>query len=328
MKLGILGCGLIGTKRARAAAPHGIAAVFDPQGGRAEKLAAECAGARVCSSVAELVGSPDIDAVIVATTHDQLASLACAALEAGKHVLIEKPGARASAELFAVREAAAAARKVVRVGFNHRFHPAMLKAHELIRSGALGPLMFLRGRYGHGGRIGYDKEWRAQPEISGGGEAIDQGVHLVDLSRWLTGLAFDVHSSYAPTYFWDMPVEDNVFMLLKAPAGEAAWLHATWTEWKNLFSLEIYGRTAKIQIDGLGGSYGQEKLTLYRMKPEMGPPDVDVFDFPGGDNSWVREFADFARAVEGLPGAGATLDDTIASLAIIDRCKQGPCPRN
>ena len=47
--------------------------------------------------------------------------------------------------------------------------------------------MFIRGRYGHGGRVGYDREWRADPALSGGGELIDQGVHLIDLSRWFLG---------------------------------------------------------------------------------------------------------------------------------------------
>ena len=177
MRLGIIGCGLIGTKRARAAAPHPVVAVFDPQRDRAEKLAAECPGARVANSMGDLLAAP-LDAVVIATTHDQLAPLAIQALQAGKHVLVEKPGARSAPELEAVHAVATRAARVVRVGFNHRFHPALLKAHELVRSGVLGPMMYIRGRYGHGGRIGYDKEWRAVPAISGGGEAIDQGIHL------------------------------------------------------------------------------------------------------------------------------------------------------
>ena len=320
MNLGILGCGLIGGKRARAAAPHRVTAVYDPSRDRAVALAAACPGAQVADSVGALLAAP-VDAVIVAATHDQLAPLALQALAAGKHVLVEKPGARSAPELERVRDAARRANRTVRVGFNHRFHPALLKAHEMVHAGVLGPMMFLRGRYGHGGRIGYDKEWRAVPAISGGGEAIDQGIHLVDLSRWLMG-DLALKASHAPTYFWDMPVEDNAFMLLTAPGGEAAWLHATWTEWKNLFSLEIYGRVGKLQIDGLGGSYGPEKLTYYKMLPQLGPPEVTIWDFPGPDESWSREFADFAAAVEGKGALGATLDDAIAALRIVDGVKR------
>lgn len=320
MKLGIIGCGLIGSKRARAAGPHTVVSVFDPQRDRAEKLAAACPGAHAAASVAALLAGP-ADAVVIATTHDQLAPLAIQALQAGKHVLVEKPGARSAPELAAVQAAAVAAGRVVRVGFNHRFHPALLQAHALVRSGVLGPMIYIRGRYGHGGRIGYDKEWRAVPAISGGGEAIDQGIHLVDLSRWLMG-DLALKASHAPTYFWDMPVEDNAFMLLTAPGGEAAWLHATWTEWKNLFCLEIYGRVGKVQVDGLGGSYGPEKLTYYKMLPQLGPPETTVWDYPGPDESWVREFADFAAAIEGRAGVGATLDDAVAALRIIDQVKR------
>src|SRR5437764_10325665 len=148
--------------------------------------------------------------------------------------------------------------------------------------------MFLRARYGQGGRIGYDKEWRADAKLSGGGELIDQGVHLIDLAQWFLG-DFSEVSGHAATYFWEMPVDDNAFLNLRTPAGQTAWLHVSCTEWKNLFSLELYGRNAKLAIDGLGGSYGVERLTLYKMHPEMGPPETTAREYPGGDVSWDRE---------------------------------------
>jgi predicted dehydrogenase len=73
--------------------------------------------------------------------------------------------------------------------------------------------MHLRGRYGHGGRPGYDREWRAQPERSGGGELIDQGMHLLDLTHWLAG-PLPLHSALLRTQFWDTPVEDNAALIL------------------------------------------------------------------------------------------------------------------
>jgi len=62
--------------------------------------------------------------------------------------------------------------------------PAFRKAREILDSGVMGDLMFIRARYGHGGRVGYDQEWRADPKLSGGGELIDQGIHLIDLAGW------------------------------------------------------------------------------------------------------------------------------------------------
>ena len=142
--------------------------------------------------------------------------------------------------------------------------------------------MFIRGRYGHGGRIGYDREWRADPTLSGGGELIDQGVHLIDLSRWFLGDFAHVDGA-AHTYFWDMPVDDNAFLRLTTAAGQVALLHVSCTEWKNLFSLRDLRPHGKLQIDGLGGSYGIERLTHYRMLPEMGPPETTIWEYPQGD---------------------------------------------
>ncbi len=69
----------------------------------------------------------------------------------------------------------------------------------------------MRARYGHGGRPGYEREWRADPKRSGGGELIDQGMHLLDLSHWLLG-PLPLHSALLRTSFWDMPVEDNAVL--------------------------------------------------------------------------------------------------------------------
>ena len=78
--------------------------------------------------------------------------------------------------------------------------------------------------------------------------------------------------------------------------------HTSWTEWKNLFSLEIFCRTAKLQVDGLAGSYGPQRLTIYSMKPELGPPDVEAIDFPADDESWSREWKQFADAIHAADG--------------------------
>jgi predicted dehydrogenase len=256
--------------------------------------------------------------VIVATTNDALAPVTLAAIQSGKHIIVEKPAARTSAELEPLIEAAQHHKVCVQTGFNHRFHPAFQKARELFESGALGPLMFIRGRYGHGGRLGYEKEWRAIPELSGGGELLDQGVHLIDLAGWFLGPFVHVEG-FAHTYFWDMPVEDNGFLLLRTATDQVAFLHASCTEWKNLFSFEIYGRDAKLHIEGLGGSYGVERLSFYRMLPQMGPPETTIWEFPGEDTSWRRELEAFSHFVElgRVPQPG--LAEAIASLQVVGK---------
>ncbi|MDE3085051.1 MAG: Gfo/Idh/MocA family oxidoreductase, partial [Verrucomicrobiota bacterium] len=246
-----------------------------------------------------------------------LAPITFAAVQTGKHVLVEKPGALNAAQLRAIQAAAQKTGAHVRIGYNHRFHPALQKARALIDAGALGPLMFLRGRYGHGGRIGYDREWRADPTLSGGGELIDQGVHLIDLAGWFLG-DFATIDGHATTYFWDMKVDDNAFLSLRTASGQTAWLHASCTEWKNLFSLEIYGRDAKISIDGLGRSYGIERLTFYKMLPQMGPPETSVWEYPSPDDSWKLEMSDFIDDIRSGRAPCPGLREGIRTLEIAE----------
>ena len=322
----IVGCGLIGRKRANALAGARLVACADLQRERADALAQTFSAAPSTTSPGHTVTASDdwrlvidrqdVDIVVVATTNEMLAEIARFAVEAGKHVLVEKPAARSVDEIDPVIDAARRSGRRVRVGFNHRYHPALQKAHELIASGAVGDLMFLRGRYGHGGRLGYEKEWRADPARSGGGELVDQGVHLIDLSRWFLGELTDV-DGLAHTYFWNMPVDDNAFMLLRTPSGRTAWLHVSCSEWKNLFSLEIYGRDGKIQIDGLGGSYGTESLVYYRMLPQMGPPETTTWEFPDADRSWELEFREFLDDIALAREPAAGLADARAALVVV-----------
>ena len=315
MKVGIVGCGLIGSKRAALLEPGQLLAVADADEAKAKELAAKIPGVKAYSDAVALIAHPGIEAVVVATPHRHLGPLALQAVQAGKHVLVEKPAARQASEFRPVVEEAARRGLRVKAGYNHRFHPALREAKRQLQ--ASGEVLFLRARYGHGGRLGYEKEWRAQKEVSGGGELIDQGLHLIDLARMLMG-PVESCEGLLPTLYWDMRVEDNAFLLLKHSGGRPSWLHASWTEWKNCFSLEASTRTLKVQVEGLGGSYGPEKLTIYRMKPELGPPDVEIREYPGADESWKAEWAEFEAAVrEGRePEAGGA--DALANLEVVD----------
>ena len=298
LRVAIVGCGLIGEKRAAALRTEDeVVGATDPAAGRADALVAKYGG-RVCAGVEELLElQPDV--VIVATTHDQLTPMAERALGAGAHVLVEKPAGLGTAQIERLIQAAEEAGRVAKVGFNHRFHPAISELASEVHSGRHGELMHLRARYGHGGRVGYDREWRAQPARSGGGELIDQGMHLLDLTHWIAG-PLPLHSALLRTHFWDTQVEDNAALILGAADDRRApWamLHVTWTEWKNTFSIEVYCRTAKLQVDGLVRSYGTQKLRIYRMGPELGPPDLEERTYPDEDQSWTAEWKHTARAI-------------------------------
>ena len=316
LRVGIIGAGLIGGKRAAQLPGACLVAVADQVPERARALASQHQ-AEVAESWSALARRQDVDAVIVATTNDALSPCARAALEAGKHVLVEKPGGRNPTEVAALMAMERTCGRVLRVGFNHRFHPGLKSAKELLASGEVGPLMYIRARYGHGGRLGYEREWRADPERSGGGELLDQGVHLVDLCRWMGG-ELQLEGGAISTSFWRMPVEDNGFLLLRSPDGmRRAWLHASCTEWKNLFDFEIFGRTGKIQVSGLGRSYGTEELRIYRMKPEMGPPDLETIQFPGEDRSWHAEWEAFLAEISGESTPIARAGDALRAVELV-----------
>ena len=299
LRVGIVGAGLIGSRRAGfvSASPRSqMVMVADTDEARARALAAS----HNCAFVADwhdLIGQQEIDAVVVSTPNKFLAPISIAALKAGKHVLCEKPMGRSADEALQMAAAAQESGRTLKIGFTLRFQPALRKAHELCEQGELGPLFLVRAVYGHGGRPGYDREWRGNPELSGGGELLDQGVHLLDLSRWFLG-DFQEVLAMTPRWFWDIaPLEDNAFVLLRTAGGQVASLHTSWTEWRNRFSFEVFGRDGYLQAEGLGGSYGQPALTIGRRRPESGPPDEEQLVFEG-DPSWDEDWEDFLDAIE------------------------------
>jgi len=318
MNVAIIGCGLIGSKRAKELSACNLVVCADKVLSQAQKLAGFYPQCTATDDWQQITNMHEVDIVIIATPHNSLAEITLAFVRSGKHVLVEKPAACLASDLDIIIEEAKKNNVLVRVGFNHRYHRALRKAKAIINDGLIGELMFLRARYGHGGRVGYDREWRAIPELSGGGELIDQGMHLIDLARWYLG-DFAHIDGFANTYFWDMPVDDNGFLLLKTAKKQVAFLHASCTEWKNLFSFEIYGKFGKLDINGLGGSYGVERLTFYKMSAEMGPPETTIWEYPMADDSWKVEFNEFLEDIKLNRQPEAGLKDARAALQIVEK---------
>ena len=258
-----------------------------------------------------------IDVVVISTPNAYLCGMAIAALEAGKHVLIEKPMGRNYADAAAIANAARQAKGLLKVGFNHRYHPAIGRARELANDGAIGELIAIRARYGHGARPGYEKEWRAQAELAGGGELTDQGIHVIDLVRWFAGMP-ERAFAYTSTSVWPIaPLEDNAFALLRYPSGCTASVHVSWTQWKNLFSFEAFGKDGFVAVEGLGGSYGVETLVTGKRKPRGGEPDLTQEAFPGPDASWALEWDEFVRAIREGGAYSGNVEDGLAAMRIV-----------
>ncbi len=315
----VVGCGQVGARRAETAAQHPrtqLRLVVDTNAEAAGALAARY-GARADSDWREALENDSIGIVVAATPHAFLREVAIGALESGKDVLIEKPMGRNAADAAAIAAAAQRSGKTLKVGFNHRYHPALMKARELFAAGAIGALINIRSRYGHGGRPGYEREWRAHAELAGGGELTDQGVHLIDLIHWFAGVPKDVFA-YAQTAVWPIaPLEDNAFALLRYDGGAVASFHTSWTQWKNLFSFEIFGTGGSLSVEGLGGSYGPERLTLAKRNARGGAPALEEFAFESTDRSWELEWQDFMSAIVDRKPYWGTPADGLAAMNVL-----------
>jgi predicted dehydrogenase len=321
-KLGValIGAGRFGAKRARAIASDTrsrLIVVADVMLERARAIAAEC-GCEAESDWRQAVERNEVNTVVVSTPNQMLSEISLFAIRLGKHTLAEKPFGRTPEEARTLVEAARASGIRLKAGYNHRYHPAIRRAHDFFSQGAIGRLLFLRCIYGHGGRPGYEREWRAQAALSGGGELLDQGVHALDLLRWFAG-EFESVTAMLSTAYWPMaPVEDNVFALLRSVEGAVAQLHASWTYWKNTFSFEALGEKGYLRVNGLGGTYGVETLCLGVREGLGDVPREQSFVFPSPDESLTREWEAFAGAI--LDGEGVHSDglDALRTLQLAE----------
>lgn len=281
----------------------------------ARRLAARF-GCEAAEGWEPVVARDDLDAVIVATPPHLHAAISIGALKRGMHVLCEKPLARTLDEARAMVAEAEAAGRVLKCGFNHRHHPAVQQARKWFDEGRIGEPVFIRARYGIGGRPGYEQEWRADPEIVGGGQLMEQGIHAVDLARWFLG-EFSQVTAFAETRFWNIgPLEDNAFALYRTRAGAVASIHSSLTQWKNLFSFELYGSDGYIAVEGLGGGYGTEKA-IFGRRDFAAPFAEEVVEFRGEDRSWQEEWKEFASAVGERREPLGTAQDGLEAMRLV-----------
>lgn len=242
MKVGIIGCGLMGQRRAR----H-----IDPDdkiiGGYDLNYSGSWEWPRV--GLEQLIDASDV--LVVATPHHLLAKYARMCVRAGKHILLEKPCATRPAELIPVIADARAAGAMIIPGFTLRHYPGIEMARSFIESRTP---RYMRALYGHPGRPGYEKEWRADP-YCGGGELLDQGVHLIDLTHFLLGPS-TLKDCWAGRGAWGAKVEDTVAMRLETTRGTAL-LQASWVEPRPVFRLEVICAEATLTVEGLGAGYGE-----------------------------------------------------------------------
>tara|TARA_Y100001970_G_scaffold293564_1_gene441222 strand:+ start:5040 stop:6044 length:1005 start_codon:yes stop_codon:yes gene_type:complete len=319
LKFAFIGCGLIGNKRANTISKESIQGCFDIDK-KKSKLFAKKFNCKIYEDYKKLIQDSNI--IIICTPHKFLYEFTLLSLKLDKHIFVEKPAAINSLKIKKLIKKSKNYKKKlkIQVGYNHRFHPSIIKALKMIKQNRIGDIMYIRSRYGHGARKNYHKEWRMNKFISGGGELIDQGSHIIDLSRIILGKIVNVESTLK-SFFWSSKVEDNAFLTLKTINNKVAFLHASCTEWKNKFSFEIFGKKGKLEIIGLGGSYGKEKLYFYKMNKNLGKPRLKIWNYSSKkDISWKNELSDFIRSIRLNKKVSCGLEDAYLNMKIIDKC--------
>ncbi len=273
----------------------------------------------------EIINNPDIDIVLVCTPNFLNKELTIKALKAGKHVFCEKPPAFTAEEVAEIQEVEknSDSRKLM-YGFNHRHHDSVIRMKEIVDSNEFGKIIWMRGRYGKSVTEDYFDNWRAKKELAGGGILIDQGIHMLDLFLHLAG-DFDSVKAEVSNLYWNLEVEDNAFVILRnSKSGIDASLHSTMSQWRHLFSLEVFMEKGYMVLNGLitsTMSYGEEILSIAKnrstapaatWKDEVKTQYID-------DHSWRYELEHFLDAIENdTPIQIGSSEDAHKLMSIID----------
>ena len=321
LRFALIGAGKMGTRWAGVISKCSKASlnfIVDSQMENAYHLAEQFPDCDV-TNFAGVLRNKSIDAVLIAIPHKYLAEYTAYALYSGKHVLCEKPGAIKAEQIKKNIALAKEEGLTYMIGYNCRYHDGFIKARKLFNQNAIGKLLFIRARFGFGGRIGYDKEWRINKEISGGGHLHDQGVHMIDMAMSFMGKIKAVKGFMADT-FWKAGTEDNGFVLLKGEDGVIASIHSSLTQWKRMHNFEIYGTEGYLEVQGLGMRYGNPERLIFG-KRTSDPDKVRekiIKCNPIADNSLKLELEEFISAIKGKRPTTPSAQDAYGTLKIVE----------
>ena len=267
----------------------------------------------------------EVDVVFVCTPNYLNKDFVARGLQSNKHVFCEKPIGISTAEISEIMDVEKRnPRLKLAVGLNHRRHPAVKLAKENVDSGQFGQILWIRGRYGKSYGPDFFQTWRAKKQYAGGGILMDQGIHMLDLFLHFCGDFEDVKAVCSDLY-WHLDIEDNVFAILRNSKGQVASLHSTMTQWRHLFSLEIFLEHGCIIINGLvtpSGTYGKEEISIAENRTS--PPQAVwteerrlVFSI---DKSFQEEVEEFIHCIDSdLPIASGNSADSLKVMRLIEK---------
>jgi len=335
LRIGIIGNGNIARAHAAGYKELGerveFVACCDLDEERARKFAQEFGFSKYYTDCNEMLAENELDAVSVCTWNSAHAECSIAALNAGCHVICEKPMAMNTQEALAMKEAAEQNGKILMIGFVRRHGNDAKAALELIDSGQVGEIYYAKASYLR--RCGFPGGWFGDKSRSGGGPLIDLGVHVIDLSKYLMGNVKPV-SVYGAVFDKLGPRSDI--------KGEGGWRSATRTmkpifDVENLatamirfengailqvetsFNLNIKAPTTNLEFFGDKAGMTLSPLELHTVVEnrlaDISFAGTNAFDFMG---SFKAEILNFVDAVEGKAEPLATAQDGVDIMKIID----------
>ena len=275
VRFGFIGAGMIAHHSAKHVHRHPrgrFTAVYDTSPARAAELAAQQGAAKVCASVEEMLADPEIDAIYIAVPNKFHAASVVAALEAGKHVLVEKPLAMSAVEGAAMRAAARSSRPALLVGMNQRYTTAAQTIRAAVAAGEAGEIYHAKAYWWRRAGIPKLGTWFTQKALAGAGACNDIGVHALDVCLFMMG-NFDPVTVSGATYAkfgprglgeggWgqsdrehtDFDVDDFATAFIRMRNGATVTLDAVWASHypeEQKFGVELYGTEGGFSLDPL-----------------------------------------------------------------------------
>ena len=325
MRVGIAGYGVVGKTRhisIEKNTPFQIIAVSESNKETQKDIPA---GIEIFDNYQDLIADAELDIIFISLPNKFAAGATLLSLQKGLHVFCEKPPAKTLSELINVQNILSKHPSLkLMYGFNHRFHLSVEEAKSIINKNTFGKIINMKGVYGKSQMISFNQtDWRTKREESGGGILLDQGIHMLDLMRYLSGQDFTEIFSFIDNAFWSFDVEDNAYVLMKSRDGVVAQLHSSATQWRHVFNLEITLEKGSLVLGGLltgSKSYGDETLKVITSDPakDQGVPRESISKY-NEDVSWDNEIKYFAKSLQDdLNIQRGSIEDAIETMSLIE----------
>ncbi len=212
---------------------------------------------------------------------------------------------------------------LLKTGFNHRYFPSMAFARRLIDSGEIGDVISVEAYAGHPGGKEFGHDWIHEGAVTGGGSLVDNGIHILDLTRFFFG-EVETGKGYIANLIWDFPTaEDNGFAMFRSSTGKIAQVHASWTQWRGYqFWVETFGTRGYVRASyppmlvewgktpapGIRSKRRWEVFPMFQVRERVKGWQWTIVE------SFKQEMSDFAAAICNEKTATATGRDGLRAM--------------